>query len=459
MFDPAGTRDTRESPMKGAGRWGWIPAWWLHHPDMTPERLGLLAALTTYADDQGWCDPSQAKLARWLNRSRRWVNGAIADLAELKPQLVEKTTRTRPNGGMTSCLYRLHRTLPQGGTVFAAGPVKRHDGTDAGPDEPRCDEAGTDTRSINPTGISAGSPAAGMVSAIATHGTVRQEHQTGYGTDVRRGQGQPFSSPEHVVLTNQPQAEQIQESPPAAAARPGLRINPNSGSDGEEPSRKSIEDRTGDPGSDRTIWSPAHTGKAWDPRPDGLAGSHHGADERSYEEQRAGVQHAGHQGSGGLGVYPERAGADAGVSGSLAGSRASSQTGCHPALLPADWKPSAEVLERAKALYPDEDLDEHAALFVARCRGKGYSVVPAQADDFWLSWLIEDARKARIHKVNRRSTRSGAHERDAGRQGDAGLDSVSGGGSGSSRPKLSKNERDRIASWNRYEAWGIAASS
>jgi hypothetical protein len=98
-------------------RWGKVQAWWLRHPDIDADHLSALAALATYADEARYCEPSQATLARWLKRSRPWVNRVIAELVGVR--LLEKTTRSRPNGGTTSCRYRL---LSQAGVIGANPP-------------------------------------------------------------------------------------------------------------------------------------------------------------------------------------------------------------------------------------------------------------------------------------------------------------------------------------------------
>jgi len=86
-------------------RWGRVPAWWLMHPEMDADRFCVMAALATYMDDEGFCEPSQATLARRLKRSRPWVNRVVAELASAG--LLRKTGRRRANGGTTSCRYRL----------------------------------------------------------------------------------------------------------------------------------------------------------------------------------------------------------------------------------------------------------------------------------------------------------------------------------------------------------------
>jgi hypothetical protein len=118
------------------------------------------------------------------------------------------------------------------------------------------------------------------------------------------------------------------------------------------------------------------------------------------------------------------------------------------------------MLEKAAALYPDEDLTEHAALFVARCRGKGYQVRVEQADDFWLSWLIEDARKARRRGGKGRAERSMARSGkiEAGNHFTDFLAGAAGAGAHGGMLKGTRSDRDRTAAYNRFEAWGIAAS-
>ncbi len=98
-------------------RWGKLPAWWLLHPDVDADRLAVMAALATYADDEGFCEPSQATLAKRLRRSRPWANRVVADLA--RHGLLRKEGRARANGGTTSCRYQLAQT-PEQATAFAA---------------------------------------------------------------------------------------------------------------------------------------------------------------------------------------------------------------------------------------------------------------------------------------------------------------------------------------------------
>lgn len=107
---------------RSTSRWGRVPAWWLQHPAVDADGFCVLAALATYADEHGVCIPSQATLALHLRRSRPWVNRVVAQLAAAG--LLDKTARSRGNGGTTSCLYRL-RLVPEGGAPDEALPPAR----------------------------------------------------------------------------------------------------------------------------------------------------------------------------------------------------------------------------------------------------------------------------------------------------------------------------------------------
>jgi hypothetical protein len=242
-------------------RWGKVHAWWLRHPDTDADHLSVLAALSTYADEDGYCEPSQATLARWLKRSRPWVNRVIAQLVTIG--LLEKTARSRANGGTTSCRYRLRS---QASVASGTPPVNTYD------------------------------------------------------------------TPRHTCDTNQ---VEVKQSQPSAHNTPA----------------PAVQD--------------------------------------CYDHDKGGSQ-----------------------------------------LLPSDWRPAEGVVERALALYPDANLIEHTALFVARCRGKGYKVELCRADDLWLAWLVDDMR-ARSH-----ATAEGRGRRNEGL-------STSGW-----RPRFS-----------RFNAWGLAAAT
>ncbi len=99
---PADTRplDTR--------RWGRIPAWWLDQPGLDADGFAVLAALATFADEDGLCWPSQSTLAAKLKRSRPTINRIIQGLSDLG--LVGVEHRRGRDGARLSCLYRLRFT-------------------------------------------------------------------------------------------------------------------------------------------------------------------------------------------------------------------------------------------------------------------------------------------------------------------------------------------------------------
>ncbi len=217
-------------------RWGKVHAWWLHRADLDADHLAVLAALSTYADPEGYCEPSQSTLARQLRRSRPWVNRVIAELSQR--ELITKEARQRKhNNGTTSCRYQLRAAPP----------------TDAAPVTPMTERVvETDT-------------------------------------------------PRHGDDTNQQVQEQIQTAHRGAS----------DGQPADDPDRPASE---------------AHVG---------------GRDGRTDE-------------------------------------------------VPGDWTPSPPAMDRGRRLCPDVDLAVHAAMFVHKCRAKGYRCLPGRIDDSWLSWLADD---------------------------------------------------------------------
>ncbi len=105
----------------GTGRWGKIPAWWLDHPDLDADGFAVLAALATYADDEGTCWPSQSTLAAKLKRSRPTINRILQRLDEIG--LVEIVHRRSSNGARLSCLYRLRFVAVDKAAVTSAVSV------------------------------------------------------------------------------------------------------------------------------------------------------------------------------------------------------------------------------------------------------------------------------------------------------------------------------------------------
>ena len=100
------------------GRVAVIYADWISHPDTGVDEIAVLTVLALHADREGVCWPSQALLARLLNRSRPWVNKVVTRLCALG--LLRKTRRHRDDGGNRSCLYQLvHPSLSSGSSAAA----------------------------------------------------------------------------------------------------------------------------------------------------------------------------------------------------------------------------------------------------------------------------------------------------------------------------------------------------
>ena len=75
------------------------------HPDVGVDEIAVIAVLCLHADATGTCWPSQGLIATLLGKSRPWVCAVIARLVSLG--LVEKTDRSRHDGGRRTSLYRL----------------------------------------------------------------------------------------------------------------------------------------------------------------------------------------------------------------------------------------------------------------------------------------------------------------------------------------------------------------
>ena len=213
-------------------RWAKVPAWWLVHPGIDADRFCLLAALATYADASGRCTPSQATLARHLQRSRPWVNRVVGELAAAG--FLAKAGRRRENGGTSSCVYQLALAAP--GTEPA---------------------------------VQTGSHGAASSACPAA------------------------DTPCHGADTTQPEPEHTRQTRPRAQAKP----------------------------------------------------------------------------------------------------QADTSVGGGKTDVGQDWQPSEAALARATAIAPGMDRGVHAAMFVSRCRSKGYRYAAAALDDAWLSWFAEDALK------------------------------------------------------------------
>jgi biotin operon repressor len=105
-------------------RWGKIPAWWLDHPDIDADGFAVLAALATFADENGLCWPSQSTLAAKLKRSRPTINRILQRLDDIGLVAIEH--RRGRDGARLSCLYRLRLGNPVAGNA-AVPPADRDD--------------------------------------------------------------------------------------------------------------------------------------------------------------------------------------------------------------------------------------------------------------------------------------------------------------------------------------------
>ena len=114
------TNTTSPVASHGASRWGRIPAWWLDHPDLDADGFAVLAALATFADEQGVCWPSQSTLAAKLKRSRPTINRILQRLDDIG--LVGIEHRRGRDGSRLSCLYRLR--VEREGVPAAKGAVR-----------------------------------------------------------------------------------------------------------------------------------------------------------------------------------------------------------------------------------------------------------------------------------------------------------------------------------------------
>lgn len=122
--------DEKDDHRHAEGRWGKIPAWWLDHPDLDADGFAVLAALATFADENGVCWPSQSTLAAKLKRSRPTINRILQGLSD--SGLVGIEHRRGRDGSRLSCLYRLrlvHNGAPQ--PAASARPVAGTDRDDS----------------------------------------------------------------------------------------------------------------------------------------------------------------------------------------------------------------------------------------------------------------------------------------------------------------------------------------
>ena len=73
--------------------------------DLSPRAKSVLIYLKDHANKQGTCWPGISTIAVGVSLSRSTVKRALDDL--VKAGLVEKSSRWRENGSLTSNLYRI----------------------------------------------------------------------------------------------------------------------------------------------------------------------------------------------------------------------------------------------------------------------------------------------------------------------------------------------------------------
>lgn len=111
-------------------RFAIVPTYWLETESLTPADRMVLVALSSFADEGGYCWPSVASLARRSGSSERTVQYSLKRLAELGAIRIEE--RTREEGGQTSNAYWLLgfdkepgvQPLHRGGAAIAPGGVQ-----------------------------------------------------------------------------------------------------------------------------------------------------------------------------------------------------------------------------------------------------------------------------------------------------------------------------------------------
>lgn len=66
-----------------------------------------------------------------------------------------------------------------------------------------------------------------------------------------------------------------------------------------------------------------------------------------------------------------------------------------PLPMPQAWGPSGAIVQQAMLQFPDitdQDLADHSAKFITRCKAKGYTY--ADFDAAWMDWLVRDRKEA-----------------------------------------------------------------
>jgi hypothetical protein len=72
---------------------------------LTPMDVRVLAALGTFSDRQGWCNPSQTTIAKRIGTARSWVNASIKRLVDAG--YVQAVKQYKEGGAQGVSLYRV----------------------------------------------------------------------------------------------------------------------------------------------------------------------------------------------------------------------------------------------------------------------------------------------------------------------------------------------------------------
>lgn len=91
-------------------RFSIVPAHAVSDPNLTDSEYRTLSAVATYADKNGWCWPSQSKLAEIRGVSRKTINQHVKNLKELG--YLNVINRAREDGGQTSNMMQVKMDYP-----------------------------------------------------------------------------------------------------------------------------------------------------------------------------------------------------------------------------------------------------------------------------------------------------------------------------------------------------------
>ena len=91
-------------------RFSIVPAHAVSDPNLTDSEYRTLSAVATYADKNGWCWPSQSKLAEIRGVSRKTINQHVKRLNSLG--YLNVIARAREDGGQTSNMMQVKMDYP-----------------------------------------------------------------------------------------------------------------------------------------------------------------------------------------------------------------------------------------------------------------------------------------------------------------------------------------------------------